>query len=70
MAGRVVVVQSEEGGGIEVRNVMFFGHVTRCPVGVVGDGDLVAVGESRGEQGEEGKGDDGVEKVAVHGGVL
>ena len=70
MAGRVVVVQSEEGGGIEVRNVMFFGHVTRCPVGVVGDGDLVAVRESRGQQGEDGKADHGGEKVAVHGGVF
>ena len=70
MAGRVVVVQGEEGGGIEVRNVMFFGHMTRCPVGVVGDGDLVAVRGSKGEQREKGKGDDGGEKVAVHGGVL
>lgn len=43
--------------------------MTRCPVGVVGNGDLVAVGESCREEGEEGEGDGGSE-VGVHDGSV
>lgn len=51
-------MQAEEGGGVHVGNVMLFGHVAGGPVGVVCDGDLVAVLEGEGreesEEGEEG----------------
>lgn len=30
------------------------GHVSRSPVSIIGDWDLVAVGEGGGEKGEEG----------------
>lgn len=49
---------------------MFFGHVTRRPVGVIGDGDLVAVGEGGREEGKEGNGDNGAEKMGPHCGKL
>lgn len=51
----VIIMQCEERRRVQVCDVMFFGHVSRCPVSVVGDGDLMAVriGEG-GEKGQEG----------------
>ena len=46
--------------------MVLFGHVTRRPVGVIGDGDLVAVGKGSGEQGKEDNGGNGAEALAVH----
>lgn len=52
-------MESEEAGGVEVRDVMLFGHVPRCPVCFFRgeDGRLLmgAVGEGHGEEVEDGQ---------------
>ena len=45
-------MQAEEGAGVEVRDVVLFGEVARCPVGVGGEGRLRVVGVGVGEEGE------------------
>jgi len=46
-------VQAEEGAGVEVRDVVLFGEVARCPVIGGGEGGLGVVGVGEGEEDED-----------------
>lgn len=45
-------MQAEEGAGVEVRDVVLFGEVARCPVSGGGEGGLGVLGVCEGEEGE------------------
>lgn len=49
-------MEAEEGAGVEVRDVVLFREMARCPVCVWGEGDLVVAGVGEGEVRKEEEG--------------
>ena len=60
----IEIVKDEERRGVEVADVVFFGHVARWPVGGRGEGGLVMVAGVG--EGEEGDGEDGGQECKHH----
>ncbi len=60
-------MQAEEGAGVEIRDVVLFGEVARCPVSGGGEGGLGVVGVGEGEEGKDEEEGYGGDEVGEHG---